>query len=64
MVKMLFKIWNNSWVSLLNNYKILGKVRKENKILVHENYRNIGSSDNILIFERKLEEEKSYCNNE
>ncbi len=49
---------NNQNIEMLNHYKNLAKIRKENKALIHGNYRDIGSNDKILIFERNLEDEK------
>lgn len=53
-------IWDeeNQNEDLLNHYKKLARIRKENKALVHGNYRDIGSNNNILVFERNYGYEK------
>lgn len=43
---------------LLNHYKNLSIIRKKNKALMHGKYRDIGSNDKVLIFERTLGDEK------
>lgn len=53
-------IWDeeNQNEDLLNHYKKLAKIRKENKALIHGNYRDIGSNNKILVFERNYGYEK------
>lgn len=45
-------------IELFNHYKKLAKIRKENSILIHGNYRDIGSNNKVLVFERNFEAEK------
>ena len=53
-------IWDdsNQNIDILNHYKNLARIRRENKALIHGNYRDIGSKDKILVFERNLDCEK------